>query len=388
MTAVDVLSRFVPAPLRGRLTPVRLLLQNARRWPAILLSQPPGRQNIRVSYGQDVLPTLDEPSHGALVKVQRMQEAFPNAPRRFNILYLISSGMPEDWAQTLWLARRKGARVVWNQNGVGYPGWRGAGWRAHNAPMARALQAADYVFYQSRFCKLSADRFLGEPRAAWEILHNPVDTRVFTPATADPDPDHVVLLLGGTQYQYYRLDVALQTVAALVAQGVDARLLVTGRLCWTAEEPAARADADRRVRELRLDGRITFLGPYTQRQAPDVLRRAHILLHTKYNDPCPGLVLEAMACGLPIVYSATGGVPELVGDEAGVGVPGPVQWDKDVPPAPDALTAATLRVLDRRAEFAAAARRRAVAQFDLQPWLDRHRAVFQQLLEIRGPRAS
>lgn len=380
MTAVDLLSRLVPTPLRGHLTPARLLLQNLRRWPAILLSQRAGRQAIRVSYGQDVLPTLDEPSQGGIVKVQRMQEAFPNSPRHFNILYLVSSGMPEDWAQTLWLARRKGARLVWNQNGVGYPGWRGSGWREHNAPMIRALQAADCILYQSRFCKLSADRFLGEPRARWEILYNPVDTRIFTPATADPDPDHVVLLLGGSQYQYYRLDVALRTSAGLVEQGVNARLLVTGRLCWAADERECRATADRRVTELRLDGRVTFLGPYSQRQASEILRRAHILLHTKYNDPCPGLVLEAMACGLPIVYSATGGVPELVDEAAGIGVPGPVQWEEDVPPAPDALTQATLRVLERRAEFAAAARRRAVERFDLQPWLDRHRAVFTQLL--------
>lgn len=386
MTAVEVVSRLVPSPLRGRLTPIRLLLQNARRWPGILLSGAPDRGEIRVCYGRDRLPPLDQPSQGGMVKIQRMQEAFPNAPRQFNILYLVSSGMPEDWAQTLWLARRKGARIVWNQNGVGYPGWRGAEWRAHNAPMARALEAADYILYQSRFCKLSADQFLGEPRAPWEIAYNPVDTRVFTPALSDPDPLHPVLLLGGTQYQYYRLEVALRTMSALVKQGVDARLLVTGALSWTADEREARATAGRRVTELGLDGRITFLGPYAQQEAPDILRRAHVLLHTKYNDPCPGLVLEAMACGLPIVYSASGGVPELVGPEgedeeaAGIGVPAPLRWDEDVPPDPEALAAATLRVLQRRTEFAAAARRRAVEQFDLQPWLDRHRAVFQQLL--------
>ena len=62
------------------------------------------------------------------------------------------------------------------------------------------------------------------------------------------------------------------------------------------------------------------------------MRRADLLLHTKYNDPCPTVVLEAMASGLPVVYSASGGVPELVGEEAGVGIPAPFDWEHDHPP--------------------------------------------------------
>ena len=67
--------------------------------------------------------------------------------------------------------------------------------------------------------------------------------------------------------------------------------------------------------------RVEFLGPYSQLEAPHILRRGHVLLHTKYNDPCPTAVIEAMACGVPVVYSSSGGVPELVGQEAGIGVP-------------------------------------------------------------------
>jgi predicted NAD-dependent protein-ADP-ribosyltransferase YbiA (DUF1768 family) len=37
-------------------------------------------------------------------------------------------------------------------------------------------------------------------------------------------------------------------------------------------------------------------------------------------------------------------------------------------------------VLAARAAMSAAARARAVARFDLQPWLDRHRVVFEALL--------
>ena len=75
---------------------------------------------------------------------------------------------------------------------------------------------------------------------------------------------------------------------------------------------------------------------------------ADLLLHTQYNDACPGLVLEAMACGLPVVYSASGGTPELVGPEAGLGVAAEQSWEKTYPPDPNKMAGAVLTVLEDR----------------------------------------
>src|SRR5204863_370464 len=80
-----------------------------------------------------------------------------------------------DWA------RRKGARLVLNQNGVAYPAWFGRGWQHANREISQLLARADYVFYQSEFCRLSADRFASPARGPFEILHNAVDTSRFTP---------------------------------------------------------------------------------------------------------------------------------------------------------------------------------------------------------------
>jgi glycosyltransferase involved in cell wall biosynthesis len=75
---------------------------------------------------------------------------------------------------------------------------------------------------------------------------------------------------------------------------------------------------------------------------------------------------------------------ELVGDEAGVGVPHPVTWERDQPPAPEALAEAVTRVLAERERYAAGARRRAVERFGLEPWLDRHAELFAELLSGRA----
>jgi glycosyltransferase involved in cell wall biosynthesis len=125
---------------------------------------------------------------------------------------------------------------------------------------------------------------------------------------------------------------------------------------------------------------VELVGRYAQRDAPEIIRRAHVLLHTKVKDPCPSAVIEAMACGLPVVYPASGGTVELVGDEAGIGVPHPEGWERDESPSPEALADAVTRVLAGRDAYAAAARRRAVERFALAPWLDRHAELFDELL--------
>jgi len=251
---------------------------------------------------------------------------------------------------------------------VAYPGWAGDQTERINDAFRRPLLAADHVLYQSEFCKRSADEFLGQPRGTWEVLPNAVDVDQFTPG--EP-PNDAVLLLAGDQSQAYRLEVALRTLAQLP----EARLIVTGRLV---------SDPQPLLRELDVADRVEFVGRYAQRDAPELYRRADLLLHTKVQDPCPTAVLEAMACGLPVVYAASGGTVELVGDEAGVGVAHPLSWERDEPPAPEAFAEAVRAALAQRDRLAVAARRRAVERFALGPWLDRHAELFSELVAPRA----
>jgi glycosyltransferase involved in cell wall biosynthesis len=344
-------------------------LRAARRWVSLLL--PRGRRpaGLRVFYGHDLVPAPGEPVVGGTAKSQRLAERFPNSPSDFTLLYLGSTWLPRDLDPLLRLAKRRRVPVVLNQDGVAYPGWAGEATGELNAVNRRVLQAADHVIYQSRFSKDSADLFVGAPAGSWEILYNAVDVERFTPAQAAPAAGPV-LVLAGDQTQEYRLELALRTLAAVLSFEPDATLLVTGRLV-SPVQPL--------IEELGLHGRVELVGRYSQRDAPALLRRAHLLLHTKVKDPCPSAVIEAMACGLPVVYPASGGTLELVGDEAGIGVAHPDSWERDVPPSPEALAQAVAGVLAARADYAAAARKRAVERFGLEPWLDRHGELFSEL---------
>ena len=340
----------------------------ASRWARLLASGRAG-PGLRVFYGWDEIPAPGEPVAGGTAKLQKLAARWPNRPTDFSLLYLGTTYLPRDLRPLLWLAGRRRAPIVVNQDGVAYPGWAGDRTDELNVPLRRAVLAADHVVYQSAFSKRSSDAFLGEPRGAWEILPNAVDVDQFAPGTVPPDGP--VVLLGGDQTQAYRLELGLETFRRVRDEHPDARLLVAGRLV---------SDPGPALSRLGLAGSVEFVGRYSQAAAPAIVRRAHVLLHTKVNDPCPTAVIESMACGVPVAYPASGGTVELVGGEAGVGVPHPDGFERDAPPAPEALAAAVSTLLADRDGYAARARARAVERFALTDWLERHAAIFAALV--------
>jgi glycosyltransferase involved in cell wall biosynthesis len=62
---------------------------------------------------------------------------------------------------------------------------------------------------------------------------------------------------------------------------------------------------------------IRTVGAIPTREVAEELRRHDVYLAPSRNDPCSNALLEALACGLPAAYRASGGHPELVG-EAGL----------------------------------------------------------------------
>jgi glycosyltransferase involved in cell wall biosynthesis len=329
-----------------------------------------GRGGPRVFYGGARAGDRGGPQ----VKAARLRQHFAEHRWAYNLLYTLSGAPPlPGWA--LALLRRRGIAHVHNQDGVYYAAWYDGDWRAANARMARTYHAADHVFWQSEFCRRCADRFLGERRGAGEILYNAVDTARFAPAPAPRrDGPFVFLATGGfAPHLYYRVASTLEGFATAVARGLDARLRLAG---WMTPAVAARTRAQ--AEALGLAGRVELAGPYRQTEAPEVYRQADAYVTTVYQDVCPNAVLEALACGLPVVYGASGGTPELVG-EAGIGVPVEDDWTQVHVPDGRALGEAMFEVVSRRDSLAGLARQRAAERFDIGPWIARHRAVFEAL---------
>ncbi|MGD9781181.1 MAG: glycosyltransferase family 4 protein [Kiritimatiellia bacterium] len=347
-----------------------------RRWEA--LRRP---ADVRAYYGWDRLPDRNGPISGGIVKCLDLAERFPNSPDKANLLYLVSSALPDRRGLLARAARRAGGRVVLNQNGVAYPAWAGADWQAMNAPNARVHARADFVVYQSEFCRRCAERFLGARKGPGEVLYNPVDTTKFRPPEVPIPFDPVRLLLAGSHHQYYRVQTAVDVLAQVRDSGIEAVLEIAGRYRWETDERSAENSIRNYVEKQGLTAAVTFSGPYTQEQAWSLFQRAHILIHTKYNDPCPRLVVEAMASGLPVVYSASGGVPELVGMDAGIGVFAPMDWESIHPPSPRGMADAVQIIVASYKAYSKAARRKAETKHDVQAWIDRHQQIFESLAQ-------
>lgn len=374
---MNAIKRVLPMPLKNI---ARRVVDevNRVRYKGLLRQTPFDlpTTGIYVSYVGIDVGKHNSSTKGGRVKLTILRELYPDSPSKFNFVYIVSSALPEFAAEFATWAKEHGAKVVLNQNGVAYPAWAGDKYKEINKPLARAMSIADYVIYQSEFCKISADKYLGKPSAPWEIIYNSVDTDIFTP---DPeirlDSNKIKLLSVGTHQSRDRVETAINTVEALKKRGSQFSLSFVGKMDWPGGEQMARE----MVEQSGAKDNISFHPPFTQASAPSIYKSGHILLHSKYNDPCPTVVMEAMACGLPVVATRSGGTEEIVGNEGGELVDVKKSWQTTHTPDPKKMADAVERVAYSRQDFSRIARDMAVKSFGKREWLEKHSRLFESL---------
>ena len=312
---------------------------------------------------------------GGKVKLLHLRDRWAETAQ-FNVLYLVSSAPPPFAVELVKWAKSRGAKFVLNQNGVGFPAWAGLRTWEVNRPLAQLLRLADHVVYQSHFCRESADRWLGAVDCPSSVLINPVDAALFTPAPKPPPMDTWRLLAAGTHYQSFRVIGALETLRVLLDAGHRATLTVAGEMRWRDADTEVKAAIER----LRLAELVTLRPAFSQDEAVRLYQSAHVLLHLKYQDPCPTVAIEALACGLPIVASASGGMREISGDDCGELLDVECDDYRANYPPPRFIAAAVARVMRDWPRRSTAARERAEAKFRKEDWVEAHAAIFEGLV--------
>ena len=139
-------------------------------------------------------------------------------------------------------------------------------------------------------------------------------------------------------------------------------LTVVGRV---AEDVRARWTQRFQETGRRQSVGIRWVGQVPRQEIPGIDRSAHVYYSADINAACPNAVIEALACGLPVVAFDTGALPELVAEGSGrVVAYGADPWKLEAPDVP-ALVRATEEILIDQAAYRQAARDRAEGLFGL-----------------------
>jgi glycosyltransferase involved in cell wall biosynthesis len=226
---------------------------------------------------------------------------------------------------------------------------------------------ATRVVYQSEFVRHWWIAKNGDGPAA-HIIHNGVDLDLFSPSGDAPPTEKIrILMVEGSLQGGYELGLESAVTLANELQTKLAKpveLTIVGRV----------DEATRRKWTQRATAAISWRGVVPNNEIPALNRSAHLLYSSDINAACPNSVIEAMACGLPVLAFDTGALKELVTPNGGRVVPyGGDPWKLD-PPNVAALVTGAEEILAEPG-LRSGARHRAEEAFGLDKMVDAYLEV-------------
>lgn len=268
----------------------------------------------------------------------------------------------------LWRAKRRGVRIIQRLDGMNWihrkrrTGWRHF-LRAEYGNMLLSVirsRLADQIVYQSEFSHSWWERVYGGGSTPWRVVHNGVDLERYTPTGAGNVPDdHVRILLvegsigGGYEWGLETAIHMAERISTTYSRNIE--VMVVGRVSASLQhEWKSKAEVQ-----------VSFIGQVPPERIPEFDRSAHVLYAADLNAACPNSVIEALACGLPVVAFETGALSEIITVEAGRLMPyGGDPWKLEAPDI-DGLAEAANSIIKDQTGFRKGARSRAEEAFGL-----------------------
>ncbi len=238
-------------------------------------------------------------------------------------------------------------------------------------PITRwGIEKSDAVTAVSHYLRDVTVREFGVRRPI-EVLPNFVDTQQYRPGGASAfarglSQDGEPLIVHVSNFRPVKRIPDVLAIFERIQRRTPARLLLVG-------DGPDRSLAERLARQGGFEDRTIFLGSVAAIET--ILPAARLLLLPSDAESFGLAALEAMACGVPVIGTAKGGLPEVVED----GRHGYLRPVGDV----DGMAAAALRLLEDRAlwtRFSASCRERAVREFPTAALVARYRALYEKTL--------
>ncbi len=181
--------------------------------------------------------------------------------------------------------------------------------------MPRFLRAADAIIAVSECTKQDALRLYGIDRAKIMVIGEGVHPRfrsVGPQITSDVRrkyglPEHFILAVGTIEP---RKNLPILFEAFKQAQRPEVKLVIAGKKGWLYDRTFAR------LRELGLGQRVAFTDFVPDEDLPALYTAAEAFAFPSLYEGFGLPVLEAMACGTPVLCSNTSSLPEVAGDAA------------------------------------------------------------------------
>ena len=148
-------------------------------------------------------------------------------------------------------------------------------------------------------------------RQLMTIIENGVDTELFCPERELMKPDVPVIFVSTSRLTPRKgIDTLIRAFAAAKKRSeVPMELRIVG-------EGEQREVLERLADELGVGKDIDFIGRVEHEHLPEAYRSAHVFVLPSKNEGMSNSALEALACGLPLIVSGTGGMQELVSNGA------------------------------------------------------------------------
>jgi glycosyltransferase involved in cell wall biosynthesis len=218
-----------------------------------------------------------------------------------------------------------------------------------------------------------------DPQAEIELIPNAIDLSVFrpTPPGEEVEERAARLLFVGRLIAFKNLETLLQAVKLLGEMGAGPFVL---ELVGEGEK---RPELERMVIDLGISRLVHFSGWVGHPAIVERYQRADVFVTPTTWEGMPNTVLEAMACGKPIVATKAPGLQELVRD----GLNGYLVPIKE----PQALAEALARLIDNgyeRRRMGKASRKIAEQEFTWEQIAAGYVGVYRRVLEGRGERRS
>lgn len=179
-----------------------------------------------------------------------------------------------------------------------------------------SARRASHIIAISEATKRDLQHFYGTPGDRISVIYHGVDDR-FKPIDDRDDLDRVLsrygidgpyLLFVSTVQPRKNVARLIEAFALAHRRGVDALLVLAGKRGWLADQ------IERRAAELGIEDRVRFVGYVADADLPALLSGALAYVIPSLYEGFGMTVLEAQACGAPVLASTTSSLPEVVGD--------------------------------------------------------------------------